>query len=226
MSRLVAWVQRLRPGVETLIVLGCGVGPFVLLSVLWYYKRRGSLVIGVSDRQLLGTIGVEVILALVLLPLLAIRGWRLSDITVPATFRDVPRALGIWVVAYLAYALCWYAVRIVTPGLAMNVAQTSFAGDISSPVVALVVVLNPVFEELLFLGYIVRALERLGPVITYSTSLGLRALVHVYQGPLAVVAIVPMGLVYLYFYTKRRSIWPLIFAHAIADAVGLAFVKR
>jgi membrane protease YdiL (CAAX protease family) len=45
-----------------------------------------------------------------------------------------------------------------------------------------------------------------------------RLLYHLYQGPIGVVTIVPMGLLFGYAYARSRQLWPLIFAHVLITA--------
>jgi membrane protease YdiL (CAAX protease family) len=51
-------------------------------------------------------------------------------------------------------------------------------------------------------------------------SVGIRLLCHLYQGPLA-VGIVPVGLVFTWYYARTHRLWPVVIAHAISDFVAL-----
>ena len=53
-----------------------------------------------------------------------------------------------------------------------------------------------------------------------------RLLYHLYQGPVGVVTIVPMGLLYGFVYARTRQLWPLIFAHVLIDIIGLSQLGR
>ena len=57
-------------------------------------------------------------------------------------------------------------------------------------------------------------------------STGLRVLYHLYQGPLGVLTIVPMGLMFGYIYVRTRKLWPVIVAHVLMDVIGLALASR
>jgi membrane protease YdiL (CAAX protease family) len=52
-------------------------------------------------------------------------------------------------------------------------------------------------------------------------SAGLRTLLHAYQGAMALVSILPLGLVFTIYYARSRRIWPVIVAHMLFDVVAL-----
>ena len=86
---------------------------------------------------------------------------------------------------------------------------------------------NGIFEELFVVGYIITALREVRGVWTaINASTVLRLLYHLYQGPIGVITIVPMGLLYGYVYARTRQLWPLIFAHVLIDIVGLSALGR
>jgi uncharacterized protein len=219
-------VRLLRPATEVLVVLGISVTAFTLGSVREFRERGGAPEIPFSDARLLGTVGFELLLAALLVPFLWARGWRRSDVTADFVPRDLLRGVGLWLLAYLAYILVWMLFAALMPTVAGDVAGMRFVGAISWPVLLLAIAVNPLFEEFLFLGYTVSALNRYGMTLAATASVGLRALVHLYQGPLAVVAVAPVGTVFFLSYLRWRSLWPAVIAHMLFDAVGLAWVAR
>jgi len=62
---------------------------------------------------------------------------------------------------------------------------------------------------------------RFGPSVALWASVMLRVLVHAYQGPLAVVGILPLGLVFTCYFARSKRLWPVIVAHIIQDTIGL-----
>ena len=60
-----------------------------------------------------------------------------------------------------------------------------------------------------------------GMWIAINVSTVVRLLYHLYQGPIGVITIVPMGLLYGYLYARTRQLWPLIVAHVLLDIIGL-----
>jgi membrane protease YdiL (CAAX protease family) len=86
---------------------------------------------------------------------------------------------------------------------------------------------NGIFEELFVAGYIIIVLAATrGTWVAINVSTVVRLLYHLYQGPVGVITIVPMGLLYGYVYARTRQLWPLIFAHVLIDIVGLSSIGR
>jgi len=59
-------------------------------------------------------------------------------------------------------------------------------------------------------------------LIAINVSTVVRMLYHLYQGPIGIITIVPMGLLYGYTYVRTRQLWPLIVAHVLVDIIGLS----
>jgi membrane protease YdiL (CAAX protease family) len=95
-------------------------------------------------------------------------------------------------------------------------------GRLSMEVVFLASVVNGTFEELFIAGYAITALRAVRGVWTaINVSTTIRVLYHLYQGPMAFLTIVPMGLLFGYVYARTGRLWPLIVAHVLLDIVGL-----
>lgn len=60
------------------------------------------------------------------------------------------------------------------------------------------------------------------PWFAANVSAGGRLLYHLYQGPLAVVGILPSALLFGYWFARAGRLWPLVVAHAILDALAVA----
>jgi len=84
-------------------------------------------------------------------------------------------------------------------------------------------VINAAFEEIFVSGYVITALKPLrGPTFALNVSVAIRVLYHLYQGQLGVLSVLPLGLIFAYWYVRTGRLWPLVVAHAIADIVALA----
>ena len=98
---------------------------------------------------------------------------------------------------------------------------------VSMELVFIVSTVNGIFEELFVAGYIITALREVRGVWTaINVSTVVRLLYHLYQGPIGVITIIPMGLLYGYVYARTRLLWPLIFAHVLIDIIGLSALGR
>jgi membrane protease YdiL (CAAX protease family) len=91
---------------------------------------------------------------------------------------------------------------------------------------ALLVAVNPVFEETLEAGYFIQSLQRHGMWVAVGASAAFRAFLHAYQGLNALLLILPVGLIFGFAYWKWRRLWPLVFAHALLDLYALLPATR
>jgi membrane protease YdiL (CAAX protease family) len=51
-------------------------------------------------------------------------------------------------------------------------------------------------------------------------------LAHAYQGPLAVVTVVPIGILFTAYYLRTRRLWPVVVAHAFQDILALEILRH
>jgi membrane protease YdiL (CAAX protease family) len=98
---------------------------------------------------------------------------------------------------------------------------------VSMQLVFLTSTVNGIFEELFVAGYIITALrESRGTWVAINVSTVVRLLYHLYQGPMAVITIIPLGMLFGFVYARTRQLWPLIMAHVLIDIVGLSSLGR
>jgi membrane protease YdiL (CAAX protease family) len=82
--------------------------------------------------------------------------------------------------------------------------------------------INPLFEEVFVCGYVMTALRKEGHTwFALNASVAIRLLYHLYQGPLGVLSIIPMGLMSGYWYARTGRLWPVIVAHAAMDMLAM-----
>ena len=164
-----------------------------------------------GDAALSSVVGYELLIGAIIWLILWKRGWRWSDFavhySVGSTILGV--ALGIAVLAI------WYAFEAL-------VGKVPAVLSASLPWVAAASLVNPLFEELLVLGYIVQALrKRWGLTTAMNASLAIRLVYHLYQGPMAVIPIAIFGVVATLAYVRVGRLWPVIVMHSVLDFVGL-----
>jgi membrane protease YdiL (CAAX protease family) len=83
---------------------------------------------------------------------------------------------------------------------------------------------NAAFEEIFVSGYIITALKpSRGASFALNVSVAVRLLYHLYQGQMAMLGVLPVGLVYAFWYARSGRLWPLIVAHALQDVVSLLY---
>lgn len=86
-------------------------------------------------------------------------------------------------------------------------------------------VVNGTFEEVFLLGVLVRGLRGYGLSMAVGLPLLLRVIYHLYQGPLGALWIGVAGLVFTLSYLRRGDLWPIVFAHILADIVPFLLVR-
>jgi membrane protease YdiL (CAAX protease family) len=203
------------------IALVLGLPTAVFLTGCIFSLMRGPRRVVFTNVGLLQLLAEEGIAAAVFLPFLRHRGWTPGAIAGAPDPFDVVRGGLVWLGSYAAYYFALVLVLAITPSWGAALQATRFAGGISVPVAVVTAILNPLFEEFLWLGYTVSALEpRIGLRGACIVSVGLRVAIHSYQGPFALVGILPMAVVFTWYYARTGRLWPLFVAHVIGDAAA------
>jgi membrane protease YdiL (CAAX protease family) len=214
-------VTALSPQTEIAIVLLCAFGiplAYSLLMALHVFD-----VPAMSDARLWRTVAFESIMVAGLGALLYARRWTLDRFGIGTpTLQDLIDGAGLLVVAYLIPA---GLLAVLPPDIKQSVTSSGllFApGGISLPLVGLTSIVNPIFEEVFVVGYVFAVLGRASPLMAINVSIALRFAYHLYQGPAAVIFILPLAVVFAWWYSTRPSLWPLLIAHAALDFIGLS----
>ncbi len=218
-------IRRLPPGVEFLIVLVWAFGMPIFSSIVAILGAGAESAVAFNDEALLSILIFEIVQTAFLVWFLRIRGWTLEKLGLRITARGTVWGLGLLVVTYVVTIGAQALAQIVLPidhALALEQYPTAARG-LSMQLVFLTSTVNGIFEEVFVAGYIITVLkERRGEWIAINVSTVVRMLYHLYQGPIGIITIVPMGLLYGYTYVRTRQLWPLIVAHVLVDIIGLS----
>jgi uncharacterized protein len=216
------YIRALSPRVEFGIVVGGAFGFFVAGSVLAFFDPSGP--VPISNGQLQSVIVYELVAAAILLTFLRVRNWTLQSLGVSPSLQETLVGVGLAAAAYLAYVVVFLISAVLSPHVAQVVAnQTLVAPGLNVALVIVTSIVNPAFEELFVCGYVVTALrERRGFWTAVNVSITIRLLYHLYQGPIGVLSIIPVGFIFAYWYARTARLWPLIVAHTIFDLLGLS----
>ena len=213
--------QRRATSGEIALVLGLPTALFLASSIRWRLMHHGAVVF--TDRRLLVTLGLEALLTAALLPYLMRRGWNPLRVAPPPEAPDILRGLLLWLALLLALYLTVLVLYMIVPDTVTFLRSRQFTGKISPPVVVAASLLNPIFEEFLWLGYAVPAVaSRIGIGFAAVVSIILRVAVHLYQGKLALISILPIAIVLTLYFVRTGRLWPTVVAHVIVDALGLS----
>ena len=234
MNPLHELIRRLPAGVEFLVVVSWAFGLPIFNSIMSLgtggaipAASGGALVF--NDTILVNILVFELIQSVFLLWFLHVRGWTLEKVGLSFSWRST--GMG-WMLM-----LCTYVLALAVQSLAefawpaqMHAAGARYpASDptVSMELVFLTSTVNGIFEELFVAGYIITALrDTRGLWTAINVSTVVRTLYHLYQGPVGIITVVPLGLLYGYVYARTRLLWPLILAHVLIDIIGLSAIGR
>lgn len=174
---------------------------------------------GFSDSGLAETIVVELVLGSLALGFLRFRGHSVMDLL------PRPNVAGgiVGVMLFVAGIMTWWVALGLfdTPHVSTQpIAEIMSNTRVSFSMALALSVVNGVYEET-FLCYLVDAFRGYGASVAMGVSTLVRLLYHVYQGPIGAVSIVLYGVVMSAFYWRSRWLWPVAFAHVLADLVAL-----
>ena len=227
-------IRRLPAGVEFLVVVSWAFGLPVFSSIISLgtggesgAATGGSLVF--NNSALVNILVFELIQSVFLVWFLHVRGWTLEKVGLAISWRGTGMGwlllIGTYVLAMGAQTLA----HLLMPTEMQAAGRMYPTADpkVSMELVFIVSTVNGIFEELFVAGYIITALREVRGVWTaINVSTVVRLLYHLYQGPIGVITIIPMGLLYGYVYARTRLLWPLIFAHVLIDIIGLSALGR
>lgn len=224
MNPLHELIRKLPARVEFLVVITWAFGLAIFASIL-SIGMSAQEANGLYDNSgLVGDLIFELVQSAFIIWFLRIRGWTLEKLGLNVTWRGTLLGVGLLVVTYGLWLAVQYLAGWLLPEemQAARARYPSAAPDLSMSLVFVASVVNGIFEEVFVAGYVIAAM---GPVrgmwAAINVSTGIRLLYHLYQGPLGVLSIVPLGLLFGYAYARTRLLWALIFAHIVLDILGL-----
>lgn len=169
-----------------------------------------------TNRWALSLVAFELAVLCIVAWLGRIRGWSFRTLGLQPSWFHTAVGLLLFFAAMFIWTFTVLLARAVTdiPDPPIRVANLSLWA------VLLVSVVNPFFEEVLVVGYVMHRLGAQGVAFAMTASTLLRFLYHTYQGPIS-VCFLALGLLFAFAYAKERQLWPLIFAHAMMDVLAL-----
>ena len=177
--------------------------------------------------HLYGVVMTELICLPMVAAVLYARGWRLKDF--PMGIGKAMTALGVFlaVSAWLLDIVLAAGLQVLFPAMRAGAEGLQAYRPANPPdfiAVYIVSIINPVFEELIVVGYVIPALaRRFGLTAAVNTSVVIRCLYHLYQGVEALPFHLAYGLIQAYAYVRVGRLWPLIVSHALLDFFALLY---
>jgi membrane protease YdiL (CAAX protease family) len=206
---------------------------FLVITISFAYYIASSLSVLVLNIQqfemttgrVLRGIATEVAILLVVTWFLRARGWRVNRITGDFRWPALLAGIPLFMAYMFLYASIVVTVGTFYPRLA-SITTVRFIPTAPVMVMLAFIVVNSVFEEALVTGYVVTKLSGQGAALAITASALLRLLYHLYQGPIASLAILPLGLIFAGVFWKWRTLWPLIAAHTLVNIFALLTTMR
>lgn len=176
---------------------------------------------GFSDSYLINIALTECVLTFLAMMVLRWQAYPLKSLLAAPNWRDSGTGCLLLVVAYLAWA---FVCQFFNAGHYMREPMEKMALQ-SHPTmtgVLLMSIINGWYEETFLLAYLMTAVDKLGASTAIGISVLVRLLYHLYQGPVGAVSILVFGVIFTAYYWRSRKLWPVVFAHMLADFIGLS----
>jgi membrane protease YdiL (CAAX protease family) len=213
-------IRRLPNWVEASLVLGIIFGWQIYGALTMATPDTGAPPIQFNDVETVWLLRWEVFLMVIVGAFLQLRGWKEEDLPMRVSVATTKEAFKLWFLTLGVY-YTFSIVLMQIPAMAASAKNAVFRVDVSWWAIILLCAINPLFEEVITVGYLVRRMEGFHPAVVALTSAGLRSIVHTYQGGFWMTMMLPFGLVFVWHFQRKRQLWPLIVAHAIFDFVGM-----
>jgi membrane protease YdiL (CAAX protease family) len=150
-----------------------------------------------------------------------IRGWSFATLGFQISWKWTGVGVLLCVFVTVASSLIHRLVHAIHPEPATLGVSV---GVLTLPVILIFSVVNPVFEETLEAGYLIRSLQRFGMWPAVLASGFFKSFLHAYQGISGALGIFAIGMILGFAYWKWRQLWPLIVCHSLRDFIGLLFI--
>ena len=135
------------------------------------------------------------------------------------SWRAAAAGIPLFVIYLLVYWVTATLVFLVFPN-AGGLRSITITAHVPIWLMLVLLIVNAVFEELAFTGFIITSLAEKGEAVAVTASTILRFAYHfAFHGPLGAVSIIPLGLLLGALFWRGRNLWPLIVAHTLADVV-------
>lgn len=172
-----------------------------------------------SDRTALWLVCYELLAFLVVLWIARVRGWSFKTFGLRVSWKWTGAGILLLLVVLVALSFQTVIFNLLNPPDGKAEPLTNCG--LTLPSVILVSVINPIFEELMEVGYFFHTLKPCGVWVAVLASAFFRALLHGYAGFNLAAGVLLLGLIFGFAYAWWRQLWPLVIAHAIIDFFAL-----
>lgn len=217
-------IKRLSPTTELITVLIIGFGLFIYSSTRSFFVVNSdythSWIYKITSQGHYSIVIYETIALFIIIYILKVRDWKISDFNLTFTFRLFWVALLIMFIRNIIGNVGFKVLELFMVVDETTVKHVQFGLEANWISISLIIIVNSIFEEFILIGYLFKRLEKYHPVIIIGLSMMIRQLYHTYQGWLSLVMILPTGLVFGYYYYKHKKLWPVIIAHGFSNLIA------
>lgn len=214
-------IRKFSPTVEFLIVLILGFGIFIYSSTSSFFVINSDYTHSwnyyITSLKYSLILIYETIALLIIIYILKVRGWVLSDFNLKFTFRLIWIALLLMLIRNLIGNISYMIFDYVTVADKSIKEHVQYGLEANWIIISLIIVINSIYEEFLLIGYFFKRLEKYHPALIIGVSTLIRLSYHTYQGWASLFYIIPMGILFGYYYFKYKKLWPLIIAHGLMN---------
>jgi membrane protease YdiL (CAAX protease family) len=225
--------KKIPTGAEVVIIILISLGYFIYSSAKLLFFNNFSQPITYLNKDLIFLIGYEIGIIVFVILFLKWRGKFIKDYGFSFSLDKLTYGFILFVSCYIVYLVLYFLFFDFVINLKEIFARFSFSSPASinlspgiNPFILIIFsLINPVFEEFLLVGYVITSMrKKTGLFYCVAISVILRLLLHIYQGPIILISILPMGVIFAVYFWYKRSLLPLIIAHAIIDILGLSII--
>lgn len=203
-------IRRLSPRAELVLVSIVAFGYFTATSVAWLLVRPAAFTLGTP--QVTRGLLIELALFAAFAAILRARGWTAARLGLRFSVASALAGIPLFMLFMVLYAIAaGVALRV------MPIAEFRFSVHAPFWLMILFIVVNSFYEEITVTGYVIAALSSEGAALAITASTLIRFAYHLYQGPIAAVTILPLGVLFGAVFWRWRTLTPLIVAHTLTN---------
>ncbi len=218
---MTALIKRLTNLQEAVLVMLIGLGLFV-------YSSIHGLLIVTSDMSRTWTYDLSEItsydmlfLELASLGIIALilskRDWKITDLNFRLSVRAFADAILILIIIAIVSAVVMTVLSLWSSSEREATGSIQYTSHKNYLLWAVVLIVNSVFEEFLYVGYLGKRLERSHPAVFILISSTVRTIIHLYQGFMAIIPHFIFGIIFASYYHRYKNLATLVIAHTIVN---------
>ncbi len=217
---MLKFVRSLPDWVEFAIVVTVCFGYFFLASIWVFFSPELLASPMSSDYSGLFLVYIEILSLFGATLFLATRGWDFASFQIQISWKSSAGGVLLFVVYVAVFFVIYYVLSKFTDPIQILTSMLSLGPSL--PVALIVSVINPIFEEVVVVGYVFTAAEQKFDAKTaIAVSVALRLSYHLYQGIFVAASILPLGILFAMVYWRWRNLWPLILVHSVLDFLAM-----